>query len=114
MEIYYWKNTKWLEAVSFADDKELGRYPTKAEFKRDWKKLPISIPYYKMLSLDENLSSVFEIMNTRNPMGTPEKQRWIRKNLQPHPHTSMSVGDVVKVNKKYYLVLDVGWKKMRW
>lgn len=115
MEIYYWKNIEWMTNVQFADNKKLGRYPTKNDFKKDWKKLPISIPYYKRMSLNENLNNTFKILNTiGNPMETPENQRWIRKNLHPHPHTSMSVGDIVKINKKYYIVLGIGWKKMKW
>ena len=115
MNIYYWKNIKWLTNVNFSDDKSLGCLPKKSDFKKDWVKLPIKITYDKSDNIDGNLAIVFDKLNLPgNPMETHEKQEWIRKNLFPHPHTSMSVGDVVQIGNKYYLALSIGWKKMRW
>ncbi len=114
MEIYYWKDNKWMMGTQHAGEVKGERYPQKRDFKNDYKKLPITIPYHKDKDLDWNLSNVFEILNTKNPMSTTKHQQWIRKNLRPNPHTSMSVGDVVKVGDKYYLTLSIGWKKMRW
>jgi len=114
MDIYYWKDRKWMLSTHYAGEVEGERYPRKSDFKKDYKKLPITIPYDKSNDINENLEKVFDIMNTKNPMETKQKQDWIRKNLQPDPHTSLSVGDVVKVGKKYYLAIGIGWKKMRW
>lgn len=114
MDIYYWKDSKWMIGTQYAGEVKGERYPRKSDFKKDYKKLPTTIPYDRSNDLDGNLSNVFEIMNIRNPMETAQKQYWIKKNLQPNPHTSMSVGDVIKVGKNYYLTLGIGWKKMRW
>ena len=114
MDIYYWKDRKWMIDTHYTGEVKGVRYPRKSDFKKDYKKLPITIPYDKSNNIDENLEKVFEIMNIRNPMETKQKQDWIRKNLQPNPHTSLSVGDVVKVGKNYYLAIGIGWKKMRW
>lgn len=114
MDIYYWKDTKWMLGTQYAGSVKGERYPRKSDFLKDYKKLPITIPYDRSNDIDGNLANVFDIMNIRNPMESKINQDWIRKNLQPNPHTSMSVGDVVKVGKNYYLTLSIGWKKMRW
>lgn len=109
IDVYYWKNNKWL-FIGY-DVKHL---PTETEFKRDYKKLPISLSFNNMITIGANLNNVYEILNIKNPMETQKNQEWIRKNLQPHPHTSMSVGDIVKIRGEYWMVMSVGWKKLKW
>jgi len=96
-EVYYWKDIKWIR----------GDKPSKEDFKKDYVKLPIDVAPV------DYLEGVFHLLNNEdNPLGSKENQEWIRKNLKPNPHTSMSVGDIVKVVDEYWIVEDVGWKKL--
>ena len=106
IDIYYWTDVEWLRVG------HEHRIPTKFDFEREYKKLPISLSYSNAVALEANLDSVYEIMNIRNPMETEGKQKWITKNLQPHPHTSMSTGDIVKARGEYWIVMPIGWKKL--
>ena len=70
--------------------------------------------YYRMLpfSFEEENEQIFHNLNAdNNTLGTPEGQRWIKdKNLS---HTSMSVGDVIRRNGKYEIVVGSGFLKLR-
>ena len=62
---------------------------------------------------DVNLTSseIFSILNSdKNPMGTIEMQQWIKNNGLKH--TSMSVGDIIKSDKGFYVCEDIGWKRL--
>jgi len=108
MEIYYWTNTKYLGSDT---------PPTKSQFKKDYKKLPISIPFQRGNSKMHNLEIAFEVLNgpnEPNPMGHSIYQKWIGENLKPHPHTSMSSGDIIQIGEEYWYVKPFGWKKIKW
>lgn len=104
--VYYWKDARWLQ---IGHGKKM---PTENDMEMEYKKLPISISYENHVTLNDNLNNVYEKMNLRSPMETPENKKWITKNLQPHPHISMSTGDIVRVRDEYWIVMPVGWKKL--
>lgn len=121
MQVYYWKDNKWLVKTTHAafvvlqssDVVKDCRYPTKAEFKKDYKKIPISFPFNKNLSQEHNFGKVYNKLNSdNNPLGTPEMQQWLRKNKLKH--TSMSVGDIIELEGKYWITLMIGWEKLSW
>ena len=59
-----------------------------------------------------NLEAIFALFNLgNNPLATPRGQDRIRR--LGVGHTSISVGDIVKVDGNYYYCDKVGWKKMR-
>ncbi|AKI80520.1 hypothetical protein [Niemeyer virus] len=56
------------------------------------------------------LELIFEkFNNTDNPLTSLDNQKIIRNNKL---HTSMSVDDIVKIDKKYYIVDDIGFKSI--
>lgn len=58
---------------------------------------------------EELLEELFEKFNSEdNPLQSEEKQRMIGEN---NSHTSMSVGDVIKLNDQYYSVGKSGFLK---
>lgn len=105
IEVYYWKNS------DFLIDKFV---PTKRDFKKWYKKIPISFtPKQLKDSWLNPFDVIFQTLNLdSNPLGTKKNQDWIRANLQPDPHTSMSIGDVIKVGKNYYIVRDAGFARL--
>jgi len=94
-----------------------GEFPTIKEIENNYVTLPIT-EFWDQIGLTEEtfetwiLDKVFKLMNqdNTNPMTRPEMQEWIRKNTT---HTSMSVGDVIKVDNKYYVCKDIGWKEIK-
>ena len=106
MEIYYFKKNSPF-AFGYAQ-----RHPTKSELRRHYRKLPIKIPYDHTLSKNQNLERAYSILNsdTINPLSTPTYQRWILQSGVGH--TSMSMGDIVKIGKDFYIVEDVGFEKI--
>ena len=109
MKVFYWKDIKWINS-GMADE----ALPTKDDFDKDWEEMPIVVEYNASKSVDGNLANVFSILNRDdNPLSTKENQDWIRNNLKSHPHTSMSVGDIVQLDKgEYYMVMNMGWQKI--
>jgi hypothetical protein len=101
--VWYWTNTRYLTH---------GLVPTEADFKRDYRVLPIFnlvVPGTGKTALD----LIFERYNAdENPMGTRDMQAWIGNNLQPHPHTSMSPGDIVELEGELWLCNAMGWGKL--
>ena len=56
----------------------------------------------------DGLFSKFNLGN--NPLSTPENQEMLRnKNVR---HTSMSVGDVIKLGNVYYYCDNEGWERI--
>jgi hypothetical protein len=99
-KVYYWKKGTSLDYMV------KGKTPTKEEFEKDYVELPIE-------SDKDNLESIFEDFNigkSHQKMSLRENQDWIRQHGLSH--TSMSVGDVAKINNDFYIVKDVGWKKL--
>ena len=115
MDIYYWKENRWLSyGHDFPDSPPT---PRKVHLEKEFKKLPITIPYDRSKSVEENLELCFEVLNgpvEPNPLGHSIYQKWIRENLRPHPHTSMSVGDIVHVGEHWYIVGGIGFDKLPW
>lgn len=60
---------------------------------------------------DNILNDLFELFNseTENPLSSIEYQNKIK---QYHTHTSMSVGDIIKLNNDYYVVAIRGFTKL--
>ena len=89
------------------------RFPSIKDIKRDYVKLPIEFYYNKDIMVWNNLETVFIKLNGNqgpNPLGTVLMQSWLRANGLRH--TSMSVGDVVKIGTQYWVVDDVGFKEI--
>ena len=105
MEVYYWKKGKW--------DYLHGDLPTKRGFKKDYVKLPIKIKYERSLTKNQNLERTYLLLNGisgKNPLGSDYIQNWmLRKGVS---HTSMSIGDIIKVGDHYYIVSEVGFKRL--
>lgn len=64
------------------------------------------------LQSKEDMPSLFSIYNQDhlNPLSTPEGQARIRSSGVRH--TSMSVGDIVKIDGKYFIVAPIGWREV--
>jgi len=109
LEIYYWKNGEWMTWAM------LGTYPTRMQFQKDYVKTPVSFDYMEHRDIDANLEEVFVKMNlSDNPMLLKENQQWIKENLKPDAHTSLSTGDIVHHRGEYYICADVGFKRLSW
>jgi len=106
--VFYWNNSKWL-MIDYNSGPGL---PTLDDFKRDYRELPW-INTVLTGTPEEKMGQLFERYNDdNNPMGTKPMQNWIRDNLQPSPHTSMSVGDIIEISGELYIVKGVGWTKL--
>jgi hypothetical protein len=61
--------------------------------------------------VEHNLEKIFTEFNlSRNPLGTQENQKMLRE--KGVSHTSMSVGDLVKVNSSWWYCDDAGWTEL--
>lgn len=74
--------------------------------------------YYRLIyekndtvtEIDQYLNSLFELFNSEhNPLCRQKYQNLI-KNL--NSHTTMGVGDVVRINDQYYIVASFGFEKI--
>ena len=98
-EIYYWKSIKKLLETGYEK-----KYPDLNKLNEEYVKLPIEFE-------EEDMDEIFSILNSdKNPMGTIEMQQWIKNNGLKH--TSMSVGDIIKSDKGFYVCEDIGWKRL--
>lgn len=80
------------------------------QFRRYWRKLPIVESIDPNISNESNLEALFEKYNdyNTNPCTQDElKERGIR-------HTSMVIGDIIRIKNNYYMVAGVGFRKIRW
>jgi len=96
-----------------------GKIYNEIHFNSDTK--PVSIPigffkrYWRVLPIQENITStsdieeIFTKYNINNPYANPEGQRIIK---EYNTHTSMSVGDIIKVGSRYYIIAGEGFKKV--
>lgn len=88
--VYYWKDSKFL----------LGRAPTRGEFVQGYGRLPLKLDDLWEGSVKGTLERVFTHLNReRGGLTNKAMQEWIAKNLKPHPHTSMSIGDMVEIRR---------------
>jgi hypothetical protein len=96
IKVFFWKDIEWLKEVS------KGKFPSIYQVETEYEVLPIPIKR-------NNLDSIFALLNgSRNPL--VEQQKWCRTH---QIHTSMSVGDVVKLGEDdMYIATNLGWKKL--
>jgi hypothetical protein len=66
----------------------------------------------KRMKNDTILNNLYERFNTSaNPLSTPDSQQMLRaENVR---HTSMSMGDIIKINSSYFIVRSIGFKKLK-
>lgn len=78
---------------------------TMESMKYTHKKLPIEI------NTTDNLETVFIMFNSpSNPLSSKYYQNWMKEN--EIYHTSMSVGDIIKIDDEFFVCDRVGWKKL--
>jgi hypothetical protein len=103
--IFYWKESKWM-SFEYGQNSR----PTLEDFKRDYVQLPVT----NIVTTGDWQAQAGELFDRYNrddnPMSTPDMQGWIVNNLQPHPHTSMSTGDIVEIDGDLYIVKGYGWE----
>ena len=69
------------------------------------------------IEFDDSVSKeeIFSKLNREDsPLATPEMQEWIRKHLQPEPHTSMSIGDLIEEDGRLFVCSRKGWTEVQW
>lgn len=102
-KVHYWKNIdEWLMWVTMRK-----KIPTKEDIARDYVQLPFTID----IDGEDELDTIFEKLNVGdNPLATEKNQHW----LIEHDvcHTSMSVGDVVQLDDRYFVCAGVGWEEI--
>ena len=88
---------------------------TKSDIQKYYKSVyQTQLSKYSCELVDDNdvncyLQSLFELFNSdNNPLSTKEHQQYIKEN---ELHTSMSVGDVISVNERFYVV-GMGFKEV--
>jgi hypothetical protein len=87
VSVYYWRDVKYMN----------GDIPeSKDVFENDYIKLPMSLG--ELWSEGAGTDTAERVFETSS-LCKKSMQEWIMKNLKPHPHTSMSVGDVVEICK---------------
>lgn len=69
------------------------------------------IGFDPMLDINTMLEDLFCKYNheDKNPLGSVNGQKFVRENKT---HTSMSVGDVIQVNEKYFVCEDDCWRDL--
>jgi len=97
VRVFYWTESKYLVHNVI---------PSAADLYHDYKEVPL-----RPIIADKD--AIFEQLNIEtNPLGEKGWQDWIGKNLQPSPHTSMSVGDIIQIDDDYWLARIIGWKRL--
>ena len=75
-----------------------------------WQKLPVT--FEKSERIGDMLEETFAKLNLGgNPMATKENQDWIRRNNVSH--TSMSVGDIIKVGDRLFITKGIGFAGLK-
>jgi hypothetical protein len=105
VQIWYWK-THLMMTSAF-----LGSIP------KPWKELRPSYALMWQGIMGWNGSdkdALNDLFTTFQDEGTGPffSQAEVARKLQPHPHTSMSVGDVVAIDGNFYLCLPNGWEEL--
>lgn len=99
-KVYYWKKGTSLKYMVE------GKIPTKKEFEKDYVKLPVE-------TSETNLDEIWEDYNigkSKHKMGQKKNQDWLKEHGLSH--TTMSVGDIIKVGNKHFIVKHEGWKEI--
>ncbi len=102
IRIIYWKNARWMtEGV-----------PGPADIESDYVVMWEGIMKLKMRP--DIRGSLDQVFMTFQDNGTYPffSQRDVRQKLQPHPHTSMSVGDIVEIDGHKHLCAVRGWTEL--
>jgi len=86
-------------------------YVSKAQFKKYWQKMPYkeNIKSYKDL---DQLWHKYNIYRT-NPCSSDNDPGQVTLKKLGVRHTSMSIGDVVKIGTIYYIAVSYGWAKLK-
>ena len=92
--VYYWKTEFW-QAL-------MGVIPSREDFSRYYAKI------CEVESDDEvTPEDIFEMLNTNEGL-----KDLLQFKAAVIGHTSMSVGDIVEINGKYYICRDIGWEEI--
>lgn len=99
VEVWYWRDTKYLA----------GNVPSTADLLRDYAVMWTGT----QAGVSDPLAVVNRLFSDLNQHpGDYFSQADVKQKLQPHPHTSMSVGDIIVVNGKKWLCQFHGWKEI--
>jgi hypothetical protein len=114
--IYYWKDSKWMQTVQSEEgypNKGDPRYPNKGDLKLDYVRLPIRLDIKD--TTEQSLDDIYKTLNVDeiNPMGEQKMQEWLKANGVKH--TSMSCGDIIEVEGKYFICDEDerGWTELK-
>ena len=115
VEIFYPSFNKNIPQ-SFIIKTALGQGITTSDFQNYYVKvyeldIPLNVNIDDISSLINYFDRLFELFNSeKNPLSIdPEIQNKIKENKS---HTSMSPGDVIKINDSYYYVAGFGFQKI--
>ncbi len=101
--VYYWKDIKWNTQLSFANDEAVKKImPSFQQFQDEW----VKVAELQIESADPE--EVWVKMNL-------DVDEYFCREVYPkmvHPHTSMSIGDIVEIEGEYYLAVSVGFKEL--
>ena len=113
IEIFYQKMRVKNWSLTIISNKE---YPVKEDIEKYYKLIQLPIDFWDA-NLDEIeddtlLENIFLMMNNydENPLSNSKMQKWLKENNISH--TSMSPGDIVSIDGRYYICDVIGWKKM--
>lgn len=85
---------------------------TQAEFERDYRRVFREVS--DVTSTDQAiLDRMFRMLNINeeNPLADADEQAGLAR-IMVHPHTSLSVGDVVTVDGRVYICKAQGWGRL--
>lgn len=104
VEIRYWKDIAYMELAS------RGTKPSEIEVAVNYVLMWRGI----MTWAGDVMAGLDMIFSRLQDDGTHAyfSQEDVRTKLQPHPHTSMSVGDIVTVDGTRYICMSVGWESL--
>jgi hypothetical protein len=114
VEIFYYSFNKEQEVKALII-KLFNNIVTKEEFKNYYMKIyEMDIPPNINIENEKSMHTYCETINhlfncDENPLCKPELQKQIYENKL---HTSMSVGDIIKINDHYFGVSSFGFKKL--
>lgn len=106
VRIIYWKNARWMTEVM------MDRVPGPEDIERDYVVMWEGI--MRLKPRPDVTGSLEQIFMTFQDNGTYPyfSQREVKQKLQPHPHTSMSMGDIVEIDTVKYVCAVRGWRPL--
>jgi len=101
IKVYYWKDIKWLNKLG----KEGAAIPTREQFETDY----VEVANLGGMAYITDPERIWQMLNL-------EPEKYFRKDAYKEGvnHTSMSVGDIVMIDKKYYIALSIGFVVLHW